>query len=297
MKKIMAVLAFINFLFLNHGALESAYVISSIGPDDPLVIPLWKNGAPGFENRRSEPEEAKDYWVRNIHNPSLTAYFPRAGTANGTAVIICPGGGHNKLVITAEGKEAADYFTSNGVTAFVLKYRLFREENSPYSEANARQDGLRAMRMVRSLAKDFNLDADRIGIMGFSAGGELAAWTSFAKGQGDSQSDDPIEKVDAHPDFQILIYPGPLAVETSIAGVPPPAFMLAANDDRCCSGPILDLARKYREANVPVEIHLYAQGDHAFNMGKRSSLNSIKTWSDRLTDWLSDNGWIKKNKS
>lgn len=265
------------------------------GPGDPVVLPLWKNGAPGFEDRRNEQEEAKDYWVRNIHNPSLTAYFPEEGKANGTAVIICPGGGHSRLVITAEGKETADYFNQIGVTAFVLKYRLFRDEDSPYSEAHARQDGLRAVRLVRSRSAEFGLDPERIGIMGFSAGGELAAWTAFAKSAGDPSSTDPVEMVSARPDFQVLIYPGPLAVEDPAVDELPPAFMLAANDDPCCSEPILKLAQVYREAQVPVEIHLYSQGKHAFNMGNRSKLNSIKTWTQRLTDWLEDNDWLKKS--
>lgn len=261
---------------------------------DTLLIPLWETGAPGFEDRQDEPEEAKDYWVRNIHNPSLTVYLPEAGKANGTSVIICPGGGHNKLVITAEGREAANYFTSIGITAFVLKYRLFREENSPYTEEHARQDGLRAVRMVRSKSQEFGIDPNRIGVVGFSAGGELAAWTAFAASGGNSSSTDPVEVLSARPDFQILIYPGPLAVEEPASRDLPPAFMLAANDDKCCSGPILQLAHLYRQAEVPVEIHLYAQGDHAFNMGNRSKLNSIKTWTHRLTDWLEDNGWMNR---
>ena len=96
------------------------------------VVYLWSGGAPGFENRRDEPEQAKDWWVKNIHNPSLTVYLPPKEKANGSAVVICPGGGHRQLVFTAEGVDAAKYFNSIGVAAFVLKYRLFREENSPY---------------------------------------------------------------------------------------------------------------------------------------------------------------------
>lgn len=264
------------------------------GPGDPVIIPLWEDGAPGFENRMDEKEEAKDYWVKNIHNPTLTAYFPEEGKANGTAVVICPGGGHRLLVITAEGRDAATFFTEQGITAFVLKYRLFREENSPYTETHARQDGLRALRKVRSLASRFQIDPDRIGIMGFSAGGELAAWTAFADGAGDEMAKDPVDRLSAQPNFQILIYPGPLAVEEAKTTNLPPAFMLAANDDKCCSGPILDLTRMYRNAGVPVEMHLYARGDHAFNMGNRSELQTIHSWPDRLRDWLLDNGWIPR---
>ena len=158
------------------------------------------------------------------------------------------------------------------------------------------------MRMVRSRAAEWGIDLARIGIMGFSAGGELAAWTSFVglsrtagrEGNGYPSAADAVEQVSARPDFQILIYPGPLAVETSLGDNPPPAFLLAANDDECCSEPVLKLAQMYRQANVPVEVHLYSKGNHAFNMGSRSSLDSIKTWSQRLTDWLKDNGWLEK---
>src|SRR5687768_8469445 len=98
-----------------------------------VVIPLWKDGAPGFENRRGDKEEAKDYWVKNIHNPSLTVFAPPAGASNGTAIVVCPGGGHRLLVYAAEGVEPAEFLNKLGITVFVLKYRLAREEGSPYS--------------------------------------------------------------------------------------------------------------------------------------------------------------------
>ncbi|MBI1224237.1 MAG: alpha/beta hydrolase fold domain-containing protein [Bacteroidetes bacterium] len=271
------------FCFFLNGSLHSQ-----------TVIPLWQDGAPGFEARKNEPEQAQDWWVKNIHNPSVTVFLPEKEKANGAAVLICPGGGHRALVYNSEGKVAAEYLNSIGVTAFVLKYRLFREEGSPYTEAEARQDGIRAMRVVRSQAANYGVDPTRIGIMGFSAGGELAAWTAFAEGEGNPNATDVVGKISAHPNFQVLIYPGPLAVEASLGSNPPPAFMLAANDDECCSAPILQLADMYRKAKVPVEIHLYAQGNHAFNMGGRSNLTSIKTWSQRLTDWLNDNSWLAK---
>lgn len=264
--------------------------------DSTFVLPLWQNGAPGFENRKDEPEQAQDWWVKNVHNPSLTVFLPPKEKANGTAVVICPGGGHRTLVFNAEGRDAAVFFNKLGITAFVLKYRLFREENSPYTEAHARQDALRAMRLVRSRAKMWNIDPARVGIMGFSAGGELAAWTSFDKGKENPNAKDEIERTSAKPDFQILIYPGPLAVPDSISASVPPAFLLAANDDECCSDPVVQLLTLYRKAHVPVEAHLYTQGNHAFNMGNRSNLHSISTWSDRLGDWLLDNGWMNKKK-
>ncbi len=257
-------------------------------------IPLWPKGAPGSEKRRNEPEEVKEWWVKNVHNPSITAFFPPPALANGTAVLICPGGGHRALVYDSEGKDAARYFNSIGVTAFVLKYRLFREENSTYTQETATQDGLRAMRLIRSRAAEWNIDPTRLGIMGFSAGGELAAWVSFRTPSSTDGDTNPVDDLSARPDFQICIYPGPLAVPSGALDNPPPAFLAAANDDECCAEPILQLAKLYRAAKVPVEVHLYAQGNHAFNMGNRSNLSTIKTWSQRLTDWMKDRKLLDK---
>ena len=257
------------------------------------IIYLWSAGAPGFENRKNEPELAKDWWVKNIHNPSLTVYLPPKEKTNGAAVIICPGGGHSQLVITSEGQQAAEYFNSIGVTAFVLKYRLFREENSPYKAANAIEDGRRAMRLVRQQATAFNLDTNRIGLMGFSAGGELAGWVTFNSSKENILIKDSIDKQNYKPGFLILVYPGPLVVPDSVQSDAPPLFMVAANDDECCSEPVVKLLQLYRKAKVKTEVHLYAQGKHAFNMGKRSALKSINTWPERLTDWLLENGFLK----
>lgn len=256
----------------------------------PLVVPLWPKGAPGFEHRRNEPEQAQDYWVKNIHNPSITVFLPPKEKATGAAVIICPGGGHRELVYNAEGVEPALYLNSIGVAAFVLKYRLSREENAPYSlDKHPRQDAYRALRLVRSRANEWGVDPARLGMLGFSAGGEVVAMVAYADGQGDAKAADPIDRLNGKPNFQLLIYPGPLGIPDSVSATAPPAFMLAANNDVCCSGPIVKLLQGYRAAHVPVEVHLYTQGSHGFNMGKRSKLASIGTWPQRMADWLADN--------
>ncbi|HVY74537.1 MAG TPA: alpha/beta hydrolase [Puia sp.] len=262
----------------------------------PTVIPLWKNGAPGFEKLKDEPEMAKDWWVRNINNPSLTVFTPPAGKANGSAVIICPGGGHLNLVFDAEGKDAAEFLNSLGVTAFVLKYRLFRMEHSPYNPENVRQDIFRAMRLVKSLAPAYRLDTARIGVMGFSAGGEVSGWVSYHFRESHAVAGDAVDGFSARPAFQILVYPGPLAVPDSVTSDAPPTFLLAANGDDCCSEPIVKLLLMHRKAKVPVEMHLYQNGAHAFNMGKRSEFVELKTWPQRLADWLQDDGWLKAGK-
>ncbi len=258
------------------------------------VIPLWPKGAPGFENRRNEPEQAKDYWVKNIHNPSLTVFLPPKEKANGAAIVVCPGGGHRLLVWTAEGIDPAKYLNNLGITVFVLKYRLGRDTLSPYKiEVHAREDGLRAMRIVRSRAAEFGLDTSRIGIMGFSAGGEVVDMVTFGPNAGNANAKDPIDRVSAKPKFMIQIYPGPLFVPETVPADSPPAFLLAANDDPCCSISVMQLLEKYRVAKVPVEAHLFAQGAHGFNMGYRSKLKSINSWPQRLADWLSDNNILK----
>ena len=139
-------------------------------------------------------------------------FLPPAGKANGTAVIVAAGGGHRELVFNPEGVEPAQYLASLGITAFALKYRLFREPGLEYTLDNTAEDIRRAMRTVRARAAEWNLDPDRIGVMGWSAGGEVAALVAYPPGAGDANATDPIERVSARPDFQILIYPGPLGI-------------------------------------------------------------------------------------
>ena len=266
---------------------------STVAQDSTMVIALWKNGAPGFENKKNIPEEAKDWWIRSIHNPSLVVYPAPANIATGVAVVICPGGGFRSLVFNAEGSDAAKYLNGLGITAFVLKYRLFRADSIYYTEENPKQDIFRAMRLVRSRAKEFYVDTAKIGVMGFSAGGEVAGWVAYHYQESHAVKPDAVDALSARPSFQILIYPGPLAVPDVVAATAPRTFMLVANDDECCSEPVIKLLQMHRKAKVPVEVHIYTVGTHGFNMGKRSTFNSLKTWPDRLTDWIKDTGIVK----
>lgn len=262
---------------------------------EPEVVALWPNGAPGFESRRNEPEESKDYWVRNIHNPTLTAFLPPAEKNTGLAVVIVPGGGHRELVFDAEGREAAEFFNKLGVAAFVLKYRLARERDSRYQLAtHVRQDAYRAMRLVRSRAADWQIDPERVGMLGFSAGAEVVAMISYSAGNGDPKAADPVDRQNGRPDFQMIVYPGPLGIPNE--GVPadaPPLFIVCANDDLGHIEPTMDLITKYRAAGAPVEAHIFARGGHAFNMGSRSQLATLRGWPDRMADWLKDNRWLE----
>jgi len=275
-----------------------AYVIcilpAALKAQSSFVIPLWENGAPGFEKLKDVPEQAKDYWVKNINNPSLTVFLPPKDKANGSAVVICPGGGHRLLVFNAEGIEPAKFLSDLGVTVFVLKYRLGRDTNSPYKiEVHAKQDGERAMRLVRARAKEWGIDPNRVGMMGFSAGGEVVDMVAFDNDKSYMKSSDRIDANYATPNFIIQIYPGPLFIPDTVPVDAPPAFLLAADDDLCCSPSVVKLLQAYRAAKVPVEAHILERGDHGFNMGTRSKLKTVNTWPQRLADWLSDNNYFK----
>lgn len=259
----------------------------------PRVIPLWENGAPGFESLKNEPELAQSYWVRNINNPSLTVFLPPEGKGNGCAVVVAPGGGFRELVYNAEGKQAAEFLNSLGIAAFVLKYRLPNEEKSPYHFDDVKRDAYRAMRLVRSRASEFHIDAQRVGMLGFSAGGAVVMMVAYDKGDGDPKAVDLVDRANGRPDFAMMVYPGG-KVPQKIPADSPPTFLLCANDDEYhCDEVTMELVQKYRAANVPVELHLLARGKHAFNMGDRSTFAAVKHWPDRMAEWLGDSGYLK----
>jgi acetyl esterase/lipase len=262
--------------------------------DELQVVPLWPNGAPGFEDRRNEPEQAQDYWVKNIHNPSIAVFPAPAEKANGCAVLICPGGGHRTVNFPPEGEAPAKFLNNLGVTAFVLKYRLGREKDSPYKvEVHPKQDAYRAMRLVRSRADEWHVDPTRLGILGFSAGGEVVSMVAYEPGDGDPNAADPIDRANGRPDFQMVVYPGPLGIPDTVPKDAPPAFFVVADDDKGHVEPVVKLLSEYRAAGAPIEVHIYARGGHAFNMGYRTPLVTLQHWPDRMADWLTDNNWLK----
>lgn len=283
-------------LLCGAGATAQDYHPDSRAPALAVVtktIKLWPNGAPGSERRRAEPEQAAEYWVKNIHDPSLTVYPADPRHANGAAVIVVPGGGHRILVWTTEGIATAQPLARLGVTTFVLKYRLAREEGSTYSiEKDAASDLRRAIRWVRAHAAEYGVDPHRIGVMGYSAGGELVTLVADNPAPAASGTGDALDKVDARPDFQILVFPGPLGLPAKAVAGAPPAFLTAGSLDACCATPTVTLFEQLRGAKVPAELHMYSHADHAFNLGETSTLLSVAHWPDRLGDWLADGGWL-----
>ena len=276
-------------LFIAALILSANTVCDSFADDSPAVISLWPAGAPGFEGRKDEPEKAKDWWVANVHNPSLTVFLPSTEKATGTAMVICPGGGHRELVFNAEGVDAAKYFSDLGYACFVLKYRLGREEQSPYKiEVHALADGQRAMRLVRSRAQEFGVDPNRIGMLGFSAGGEVVSMVAYGASDGTESSSDLVERASSKVDFQIQVYPGPLGIPQDLPANLPPAFLVVSSDDGATKN-IVRLIDGYSSSRKPFEAHIYQRGGHGFNMGQRSKLKSVSTWPQRLADWLADN--------
>jgi acetyl esterase/lipase len=254
---------------------------------DPPVIPLWENGPPGFEGRRNEAEVIDKGTVTNIHFPTLTAFLPEPGRANGVGIIVAPGGGLSKLGFQGGGVEPAEVLADHGFAAFVLKYRLPREPGVPYKfEEHSLQDGQRAVRLVRSKAAEFGIQPEKVGMLGFSAGGEVVSITSYRPGAGNPQAADPVDRLDGRPAFQMLVYPGPLGIPSKLPADAPPAFMVIAADDPHTSV-VLNLMHLFRESGIGYEAHVYARGGHGFGV-KKSTRRSLEHWPDRMLDWLHD---------
>jgi acetyl esterase/lipase len=254
---------------------------------DPPVIPLWENGPPGFEGRKGEAEVIDKGTITNIHYPTLTVFLPEPERANGVGIVVAPGGGLAKLGFQGGGVEPARFLADRGFAAFVLKYRLPREPGVPYKfEEHSLQDGQRAVRLVRSKAADFGIKPEKVGMLGFSAGGEVVSITSYRSGAGDPQATDPVNRLDGRPAFQMLVYPGPLGIPSRLPAGSPPAFMVIAADDPHTSV-VINLMNLFRESDIDYEAHVYARGGHGFGV-KKSGRQSLEHWPDRMIDWLQD---------
>jgi acetyl esterase/lipase len=265
-------------------------------PEMPEPMLLWPSGAPGAVGSE------------DLDKPALWLYPAPKEKSNGTAVVICPGGGYGHLAYGHEGKEVADLLNSYGVSAFVLRYRLAPR----YGQPNPMLDVQRALRTVRANASKWNIDPKRIGIMGFSAGGHLASTAATHFDAGKTESSDPIDQVSCRPDFAILCYgviamgtefthkgseknllgenPDPKLVEfyanhKHVTPETPPTFLFQTNAD---TGVVAENSVLFylalRKAKVPAELHIYETGKHGVGLAKDDPI--VGTWSDRLIDWM-----------
>ncbi|MEM7659320.1 MAG: alpha/beta hydrolase [Bacteroidota bacterium] len=290
------------------------------------MIPLWDGSPPLCPNDLTEESKLDPRIGRRIakvQTPTLEAYFPRPGRANGASVIICPGGGYTILAYDWEGVDMAKWFNSMGVTAFVLKYRLPRyEEADECAEGIALADAQRAMRLVRSRTEEWNLDPERIGIMGFSAGGHLASTTGTHFDAGDKNATEAIEQQSSRPDFMILMYPV-VSMDTSIAHMgsrrnlisktpnpekerlysneaqvtadtPPTLLIHADNDKGVVPENSVYFYLALRKAGVPAAMHIFATGGHGFSFGEGKG--SVENWPDLCEGWLEDRGLLSAEK-
>ena len=280
--------------------LIAATMATSAFTDERKPILLWPAGAPGSTARMSEPEKVDrgngKCNVTNVHNPSVTPFLPNADVATGTAIIIAPGGGHRVLCLGHEGDALAEWFAEHGIAAYVLRYRLAREEGSSYTvDEHAMADTRRAIRTVRAQAEaEANgINPQRIGVLGFSAGGELVALAAMDYDEGDANGTDTIERASCRPDFQVLIYPGSSDRFTVKAGMPPAFIALGANDRPDISLGMANLYLKYKEAAVPCELHIYSNAGHGFGF-RPDTTSAAGAWPMRLREWLDDSKLLNK---
>ncbi|MBV8867756.1 MAG: alpha/beta hydrolase [Acidobacteriaceae bacterium] len=270
---------------------------------DPQVIQLWPDSAPG-EKATAEPERdtttSKDALISgkpvvrlsNVTDPSLTIYPAPKATETGTAVVVFPGGGYRIVAMDLEGTEICQWLNSIGITAVLLKYRVPEPADLP-RYAEPLQDAQRAMRLVRAHAEEWRLKGDRIGVLGFSAGGHLAAVLSSNFEDHTYQRLDKADENSSRPDFALLIYPAYLSVrdegeqlapEVKVVSRTQPMFIVQAEDDRPFIGGTLLYYRVLQLAGAPAEMHIYSHGGHGY--GLRPSNAPVTGWPSLAKEWL-----------
>jgi acetyl esterase/lipase len=254
------------------------------------VIPLWPadklsvkgDGGPEVFTRS---KNGRVQSVVNIHNPSIELRLASPEKRNGTAIILIPGGGNHTVVVGSEGIDAAAKLNELGISAFILRYRI-----QPYESAvEGLADTARAVRTVRAHAKEWGVDPDRIGVMGFSAGGEQAAWIALKFDRGDSKATDVVDQTSSRPDFVVMIYAGWKNMDMS--NVPkdaPPTFLTSAGaDDAFHARQTVQFYSALFEAGVPAELHIYGHGGHGGAISPRGGI-PFGTWDERFVDWARD---------
>src|SRR4051794_9936524 len=286
-----------------------AALVSAADDPAPVKLNLWPDKPPGETGKVGE-ETAKTAEragrkvvtsLTNVSTPTLSVYPAPRDKATGVAIVVCPGGGYNNLAWDHEGEQVAEWLNSIGVTAAVLKYRVPRREGTPEGTPppQALMDAQRALSLVRSHAKDWEIDPARVGILGFSAGGHLVAWASTAYEKRSYEPVDDADKLSCKPDFAIPIYPGgvlkrgtsEISPEIQVTSQTPPSFLVVASDDRGSLESTVLYYLALKRAGVPAELHVYETGGHGFGM--RPSPKAYATWPKRCEEWMRDRGLLK----
>jgi dienelactone hydrolase len=274
----------------------AAFSLPTLGQQP--VVQLWPDVAPGSEGNTA-PESVRvtaagDHVISSVHHPSLTVYLPAAGTATDAGVLVIPGGGHSEIWIDHEGYSVADWLSRHGVAAFVLKYRLARAPGSTYTiKGTELQDTQRALRLIRSRAMDWHLNTNRIGVMGFSAGGELAALASTRDDAGLPGATDAIDRLSSKPDFQALLYPA-IPKDMRLSKETPAAFLACGAMDRPdISEGLPELYLNMKHMGVPAELHIFAGVGHGFGI-RATNPGNVAEWPDLFYRWLDSSGFLKK---
>jgi len=284
--------------------------------DDPLIVEIWTDKVPdeaggiGAERIRMSPQLDRKQvevtestrMVTDVTKPTITIYRPAKEHDTGTAVLICPGGGYWNLYWELEGEEVAAWLNSQGMTGIILKYRVPRRPDEPQSEPARRplQDAQRAISLVRSRSHEWEIHPQRIGIVGFSAGGHLAVSTATNFDRRAYEAIDEVDKVSCRPDFAIAVYSGYLKAKDKDdiapglrvpAGTPP--IFLAHGGDDIISSPehSLFMYLALKRAGVPAELHIYASAAHDF--GVRASDHPYSTWTASCAHWLRYQGLLQ----
>jgi acetyl esterase/lipase len=268
---------------------------SAFAQNAPIL--LWPNGAPGSEGKTAgeavRVTENGEHIVSSVHRPSITPFLPSKENATGAAVIIAPGGGHRELWMDHEGYNVARWLSQHGVAAFVLKYRLALDNGSTYTiEGSALADIQRAVRLVRRRASEWGINPEHIGVMGFSAGGELAAMASTRYDAGVAGAADPIESESSKPAFQALLYPA-IPHNMSLSKQTPPAFLVCGEDDRpdIAEG-LPQLYLSLKQAGVSAELHILARSGHGFGV-RPGNRPPVSDWPQLFVEWLDVQGMLE----